>query len=168
MSEKLLKVFVEVPKGSRNKYEYNPQTGDIEFDRRLFAAVSFPADYGFIPGTAMENGDPVDALVCVDDPTFPGCTIAVKAIALFKMSDENGPDHKVVCVPLKDPAWSSVDEVEALPGSIQDEIAHFFDVYTMLEDQDVSIEGWGPSQEALDLVERARRRYAGGSDRGTR
>jgi inorganic pyrophosphatase len=164
MADEPLTVFVEVPKGGRNKYEYNEESGKLEFDRRLFAAVSFPTDYGFIPETRAESGDPLDALVCIDDPTFPGCIIPAKPIAIFMMSDEDGPDHKVVCVPLNDPAWEGLDGVDDLPGSLQDEIAHFFDVYTALEQQDVSVEGWGSKEEALRLVEEARERYEAGSE----
>ena len=159
MAQEPLKAFVEVPKGGRNKYEYNERSGKLEFDRRLYAAVTFPTEYGFIPETRAESGDPLDALVCIDEPTFPGCVIAVKAIGVFKMEDENGPDHKVVCVPLHDPAWKDLEDVDHLPGNLRDEIAHFFDVYTTLEQQEVSVEGWASREEALELVESAHERY---------
>ncbi len=159
MAGRSVKAFVEVPKGSRNKYEFNPQSGELEFDRRLFAAVSFPTDYGFIPETKAESGDPLDALICVDEPTFPGCVVQVKIIALFKMRDENGPDHKVLCVPLGDPAWSGLEEVDELPGNLKEEIAHFFDVYTQLEDQEVLVEGWGTREEAMQVLEDSFKRY---------
>ena len=158
-----MKAFVEVPKGSRNKYEFNPESGELEFDRRLFAAVSFPTDYGFIPETAAGSGDPLDALICIDEPTFPGCVVRVKIIALFKMRDENGPDHKLLCVPLSDPAWSALDDVDDLPGNLKEEIAHFFDVYTQLEGQDVVIEGWGTRQEATEVLEASRERHGDSS-----
>lgn len=163
MAADSVKAFVEVPKGSRNKYEFNEDSGELEFDRRLFAAVSFPTDYGFIPETKTQSGDPLDALICLDEPTFPGCVIRVKIIALFKMRDENGPDHKVLCVPLSDPAWSDLDEVDDLPGNLQEEIAHFFDVYTQLEDQEVSVEGWGTREEATRVLEETRERYRSSS-----
>ena len=163
MAEKLVKAFVEVPKGSRNKYEFNPESGELEFDRRLFAAVSFPTDYGFIPETKAESGDPLDALICIDEPTFPGCVMQVRIIALFKMRDENGPDHKVLCVPVSDPAWSDLEDVDELPGNLKEEIAHFFDVYTQLEDQDVMVEGWGTRAEASQVLEDSFKRYGGGS-----
>ena len=158
-----MKAFVEVPKGSRNKYEFNQESGELEFDRRLFAAVSFPTDYGFIPETAAGSGDPLDALICIDEPTFPGCVVRVKIIALFKMRDENGPDHKLLCVPLSDPAWSALDDVDDLPGNLKEEIAHFFDVYTQLEDQQVLVEGWGTREEATRVLEESRERYGNGS-----
>jgi inorganic pyrophosphatase len=159
MAADSVKAYVEVPKGSRNKYELNEESGELEFDRRLFAAVSFPTDYGFIPETKTHSGDPLDALICIDEPTFPGCVIRVKVIALFKMRDENGPDHKALCVPLSDPAWSDLDEVDDLPGNLQEEIAHFFDVYTQLENQEVSVEGWGTREEATRVLEESRERY---------
>ena len=163
MAAKSVKAFVEVPKGSRNKYEFNPESGELEFDRRLFAAVSFPTDYGFIPETKAESGDPLDALICVDEPTFPGCVMQVRIIALFKMRDENGADHKVLCVPLSDPAWSALEEVDDLPGNLKEEIAHFFDVYTQLEDQEVQVEGWGTRDEATRFLDDGRERYRNSS-----
>lgn len=159
MADRSVKAFVEVPKGSRNKYEFNSESGELEFDRRLFAAVSFPTDYGFIPGTRAESGDPLDALICIDEPTFPGCVIWVKVIALFKMRDENGPDHKVLCVPLSDPAWSELEEVDQLPGNLKEEIAHFFDVYTQLEQQQVVVEGWGTRAQASQVLDESIQRY---------
>src|SRR5207248_6293047 len=97
--------FIEIPGGSRNKYEWNKELGGIALDRRLFTSMSYPADYGYIEGTLAEDGDPLDALVLVGEPTFPGCRIRVRAVGVFHMSDEKGPDEKVICVPLRDPAW---------------------------------------------------------------
>ncbi len=161
-TEDQLLAFIEIPKGGRNKYEYNEESGKLEFDRRLYAAVTFPTEYGFIPETRAVSGDPLDALICLDEPTFPGCVIDVSIIALFKMHDENGPDHKLVCIPHSDPAWSSISQVEDLPGNLKDEIAHFFDVYTQLENQDVQVEGWGTCDEALQVLEESRERYRSG------
>ena len=98
-------VFVEIPSGSRNKYEWDEELGGIVLDRRLFTSMSYPADYGYIEGTLAEDGDPLDALVLVGEPTFPGCRIRVRAVGVFHMTDEKGPDEKIICVPLKDPAW---------------------------------------------------------------
>jgi inorganic pyrophosphatase len=99
LSNDTLKARVEIPKGSHNKYEYNEETGDMELDRRLFSAVSFPTDYGFIKETLTDEGEELDALVCVEDPTFPGCVVPVKPIAVFKIRDEDGLEHNVLCVP---------------------------------------------------------------------
>ena len=97
-------VYVEIPSGSRNKYEYDKDLGGIVLDRRLFTAMTYPADYGYVEGTLAEDGDPLDALVLVSDPTLPGCRIRVRPIGVFPMSDEQGPDEKLLCVPLGDPS----------------------------------------------------------------
>ena len=97
-------VFVEIPSGSRNKYEYDRELGGIVLDRRLFTAMAYPADYGYVEGTIAADGDPLDALVLVSDPTFPGCRIRVRPIGVFHMSDEKGADEKLLCVPLGDPS----------------------------------------------------------------
>ena len=163
MAVEPLTCIVEIPKGSRNKYEYDHERDVIVLDRFLFSSVVYPTDYGFIPETKTHSGDPLDALICIDEPTFPGCVIRVKIIALFKMRDENGPDHKALCVPLSDPAWSDLDEVDDLPGNLKQEIAHFFDVYTQLEEQEVSVEGWGTREEATRVLEESRERYRNSS-----
>ena len=128
-------VFVEIPGGSRNKYELDHETGTIMLDRRLFTSMSYPADYGFIEGTLGEDGDPLDALVLVGDPTFPGCRIRARAVGVFHMADEKGPDEKVICVPLKDPSFMRVHDVHDIQPEFRDEIEHFFQVYKQLEKQ---------------------------------
>src|SRR3954464_8843979 len=151
--------FVEIPKGSRNKYEYDEDLGAIMLDRFLFSSMVYPTDYGFIPDTLGEDGDALDAMVCVSEPTFPGCVIPVKAIALFRMEDDKGVDDKVLCVPLSDPAWNTLEELEDLPKQLKDEIAHFFSVYKDLEQKKVKVDGWHSREEALEEIEEARRRY---------
>ena len=158
-AEPPVKVVVEVPKGSRNKYEYNHETGAIELDRRLFAAVNYPTEYGFIPETKGGDGDELDALVCVTEPTFPGCMVPANPIGVLRMHDGERRNSKVICVPLGDPAWSEIEDIGDLPGQLADEIVHFFDVYTDLEGQDWKIEGWASRPEALDEIDRARERY---------
>ena len=151
--------FVEIPKGSRNKYEYDHESGAIKLDRFLFSSMVYPTDYGFIPDTLGQDGDALDAMVCVSESTFPGCVIPVKPIALFRMEDDQGVDDKVLCVPLQDPAWNGLDELDDLPGQLRDEIAHFFSVYKDLEQKKVKVDGWYSRQEAIDEIEAARRRY---------
>ena len=107
MAEQELTVVIEIPKGSRNKYEFDHELGGIKLDRFLFSSVVYPTDYGFIPDTLGLDGDPLDVMVCVSEPTFPGCVIPVKPIALFKMRDEKGEDDKIVCVPTHDPGWNT-------------------------------------------------------------
>ena len=118
MSEEApLYCMVEIPKGSRNKYEWDEELQAIRFDRFLFSSVVYPLDYGFIPETLAEDGDPLDAMVAVSEPTFPGCVIPVKPIALFKMRDEKGVDDKVICVPLQDPNWNESRRWRTCPSS---------------------------------------------------
>src|ERR1700716_1646994 len=117
--EESIAVHIEMPKGSRNKYEWDPELQAIKLDRFLFSSVVYPTDYGFIPDTLAEDGDPLDAMVCVSEPTFPGCVIPVKVIALLRMRDEKGPDDKVLCVPLSDPNWNKMERLEDLPEFLQ-------------------------------------------------
>jgi len=151
---------VEIPKGSRNKYEWDEQLGAITFDRFLFSSVVYPLDYGMIPDTLAEDGDPLDAMVCVSEPTFPGCVIPVKPIALFKMSDDKGIDDKIICVPLQDPNWNFAERLEDLPPQLRDEISHFFSVYKTLEQKTVEVDGWYAREDAVEVIEAARRRWA--------
>ena len=155
-----LLVLVEIPQGSRNKYEVDKETGNIILDRMLFTSTRYPADYGYIEGTLGGDGDPLDALVFVGEPTFPGCRIRARPVGLFRMRDEKGPDEKVLCVPLRDPMWSHVDELDDLPTALRAEIEHFFTVYGDLEEKKVGTEGFGDRQEALEVIEEARRRAA--------
>ena len=111
-------VFVEIPSGSRNKYEYDQELGGIVLDRRLFTAMTYPADYGYVEGTLADDGDPLDALVLVSDPTFPGCRIRVRPIGVFHMSDEKGPDEKLLCVPLGDPSWARVRDIHDVTAEL--------------------------------------------------
>ncbi len=159
-----VKVVVEIPKGSRNKYELDRDSGDIELDRRLFAAVSYPTEYGFIKQTLAADGDELDALVAVTEPTFPGCVITIRPIAVLRVFAGAEPNPKVLGVPLRDPAWNELDELEDLPGDLADEIEHFFTVYSDLEQKDFRTEGWGPRQEAVDLIEECRARFRGSED----
>ena len=150
--------FVEIPKGSRNKYEWDEDLGGIKLDRLLFSSVVYPTDYGFIPGTRGKDGDALDAMVCVTEPTFPGCVIEVRAIAMFRMEDEDGVDEKVLCVPVEDPGWASVQSLEDLGEPFKNEITHFFSVYKDLEQKTVSVDGWYSREEAEQEIAAARAR----------
>jgi inorganic pyrophosphatase len=152
--------LVEIPKGSRNKYEWNEELQAITLDRFLFSSVVYPTDYGFIPDTMAEDGDPLDAMVCVSEATFPGCVIEVKVIALFRMRDEKGVDDKVLCVPLSDPNWNTMDRLEDLPQPLRDEISHFFSIYKQPEGKQVEVDGWYPREQALEEIEAAQARWA--------
>jgi inorganic pyrophosphatase len=154
-----LTCVVEIPKGSRNKYEFDHELGGIKLDRFLFSSVVYPTDYGFIPDTLGQDGDPLDAMVCVSEPTFPGCRIAVKPIALFRMEDEAGIDDKVLCVPISDPAWNQLETLEDLSDQLRDEIAHFFSIYKDLEQKKVRVDGWYSREDALNEIESSRKRF---------
>jgi len=155
-----IEVFVEIPRGCRNKYEYDPEAGVIRLDRRLFTATTYPADYGFIPETLAEDGDPLDAMVLLDDPTFPGCRVTARPVGIFWMVDDKGPDAKVLCVPAGDPRWEAVADIADLPGYLMAEIKHFFDVYKVLEPQKHShVRGWEGVDAALGEIEACRVRY---------
>jgi inorganic pyrophosphatase len=152
-------VVIEIPKGSRNKYEWDHELGVITLDRFLFSSVVYPTDYGFIPETWAEDDDPLDAMVCVSEATFPGCVIKAKPIGLFRMRDDKGPDDKVLFVPCADPNWNTYDRVEDIPQQLRDEISHFFGMYKEPEGKVVKVDGWFPREEALDEIERSRQRW---------
>jgi inorganic pyrophosphatase len=156
--EQALVCVVEIPKGGRNKYEYDPQLGGIKFDRLLMSAATYPTDYGYLRDTLGQDGDPLDALVCLHEPTFPGCLIPVKPVGMFKMSDEKGIDDKVICVPLHDPYWNSYEVLEDLPLLLRQEIEQFFSIYKELEGKEVTVEGWRPLEEARLEIASARER----------
>ena len=126
-------VVVEIPRGSRNKYEADHDTGEIWLDRRLFTAMAYPADYGFIAGTLGEDGDPLDVLVLLDEPTFPGCHLMARAVGVFWMRDDAGPDAKVLAVPATDPRFAEMADLADLPEFLLEEIRHFFEAYKTLE-----------------------------------
>lgn len=152
----IVQVIVEIPKGSRNKYEYDPESGRIKLDRVLFSSVHYPADYGFIEGTMAEDGDAVDVLVLIEEPTFSGCLIEAKPIGYLEMADDKGGDSKVLAVPLHDPRWGNIDDLYELPSSLLDEIENFFLTYKKLESREVRSEGWYNSRKAREYLMRCR------------
>jgi inorganic pyrophosphatase len=156
--EQALVCEVEIPKGGRNKYEYDPRLGGIKFDRLLVSAATYPTDYGYLRGTLGQDGDPLDALVCLHEPTFPGCLIPVKPLGMFKMRDEKGIDDKIICVPLHDPYWNKHETLEDLPMLLRAEIEQFFSIYKDLEGKKVTTEGWRSLEEATKEIAAARER----------
>ena len=151
-------VVVEIPRGSRNKYEFDEELNAIVLDRRLFTSTVYPADYGFIDGAMGEDGDPLDALVLVEDATFPGCRIRARVVAVFHMVDEKGPDDKVVCVPHRDPMWSDIQDVDDIHEALRAEIEQFFRVYKQLEGHLTETAGFSDRDEALRILAAARER----------
>jgi inorganic pyrophosphatase len=122
-------VLIEIPKGNRNKYEVDHQSGRLRLDRMLFTSTRYPSDYGFIEETLGLDGDPLDALVLLEEPTFPGCLIKARALGMFRMTDEAGGDDKVLCVPATDPRWEHLRDITHVSEYDRLEIQHFFEVY---------------------------------------
>jgi inorganic pyrophosphatase len=158
-------VVIEIPKGQRNKYEMDHETGRIRLDRMLFTSTRYPHDYGFIEDTLADDGDPLDALVILDEPTFPGCLIHCRAIGMFRMRDEMGIDDKVLCVAATDPRMAHLTDIEHVSEFDRLEIQHFFEVYKALEPgKAVETATWaGQAAAEAEIAEcRARLRSAGG------
>jgi inorganic pyrophosphatase len=155
-------VVIEIPQGNRNKYEMDHATGRIRLDRMLFTSTRYPADYGFIEGTLGDDGDPLDALVLLQEPTFPGCVIMCRAIGMYRMRDEKGGDDKVLCVPARDPRVEHLRDIHHVPEFDRLEIQHFFAVYKELE-PGKSVEGaeWAGRAAAEAEIEASRKRLAG-------
>ncbi|MER6411428.1 inorganic diphosphatase [Streptomyces humidus] len=153
-------VTIEIPKGSRNKYEVDHETGRIRLDRRLFTSTAYPTDYGFVENTLGEDGDPLDALVILDEPTFPGCLIRCRAIGMFRMTDEAGGDDKLLCVPSTDPRVEHLRDIHHVSEFDRLEIQHFFEVYKDLE-PGKSVEGadWVGRTDAEAEIERSYKRF---------
>jgi inorganic pyrophosphatase len=153
-------VVVEIPRGSRNKYETDHVTGEIYLDRMLFTATRYPADYGFFPDTLAEDGDPLDVLVLVGEPTFPGCRIRIRPIGVFMMDDQGLADHKVIAVPAGDNRWDDTRDITDLPEHLQLELEHFFSVYKDLEHKKTVALGWKGADDALRIISAARAAFS--------
>jgi inorganic pyrophosphatase len=151
--------IVEIPKGSRNKYEYHKQTGFIKLDRVLYSSLHYPGDYGLIPRTYYEDGDPLDVLVMINEPTFPGCVIEARPIGLFRMTDKGLPDDKVLAVPTTDPLFRDYHDLADIPQHFLAEVAHFFQVYKDLEGVRVEPIGWEGADVAKKQIEHSIRLY---------
>jgi inorganic pyrophosphatase len=161
MTENVIRCVVETPKGSRNKYEFDPDIGAITLDRFLSSSVVYPTDYGYVPETLALDGDALDVLICVSEPTFPGCTVLCRTIGLFDMEDEHGIDSKLLCVPCADPGWNTLRRLDDLPGQLRAEITHFFAIYKELEaGRESKVKGWRDLDAALRELEESRERYA--------
>lgn len=159
-----LEIFVEVPMGSRNKYEWDFERQTLILDRMLFTAVRYPGDYGFIPQTLALDGDHLDALAILGEPTFPGCTIHTRVLGMLDMADDKGDDEKILCVADHDPRWRDLKQLEDVPQHLLDEIAHFFAIYKDLEQKEVEVRGWKGRDVALQVIDEARERYPGPVD----
>lgn len=154
-SQIVLTAMIEIPKGSRNKYEYHKEKNVIVYDRMIHSSVQYPSDYGFILDTLAEDGDPLDVLVLVWEPTFPGCLIDVKPVGMLNMSDDKGVDQKILCVPINDPFWNHISELEQVPPHLLKEIHHFFSIYKVLENKETKVEGWEGRESAQKIIKQA-------------
>ena len=152
--------IVEIPKGSRNKYEYNKEHGVIKLDRVLYSSVSYPGDYGLMPQTFWEDGDPFDILVIVSEPTFPGCIIEARPIGIFRMEDKGKSDDKILAVPQRDPRYAEFQDLANVPSHTLVEIEHFFSVYKALEEGGrVTTHGWEDAAAARQAIRHAMELY---------
>lgn len=149
-------VVIEIPKGSRNKYEVDHETGRVYLDRVLFTPFVYPVDYGFFENSLADDGDPLDALVLLEEPVFPGVGLKVRPVGVLKMSDEAGGDDKVLCVQHKDPRWQHIQDIEDVDQSTRDQLKHFFEHYKDLEPNKwVKVDAFGNAAEAEEIIERA-------------
>jgi inorganic pyrophosphatase len=152
--------LVEIPSGSRNKYELDKESGLLRLDRVLYSAVHYPGDYGFIPRTLAEDNDPSDILVLVNEPTFPGCQIDARPIGVLKMTDRGEPDDKILSVPINDPFFGEYFDIADIPQHYLKEVEHFFHIYKDLEGKRVQTVGWGKSDAAMTVIREGIDRYA--------
>ncbi len=147
-----LNIIIEIPQGSQNKYELDKKTGIFKLDRVLFSAVHYPGDYGIIPGTLAKDGDPLDALVLITYPTYPGVLIESRPIGILRMIDGDKEDDKILAAPLKDTRFSAIKDIDDIEGAILNEIAHFFSIYKQLEGREVEIRGWEGVESAHGII----------------
>ena len=158
-SPEIVTCVIEVPRNSTNKYEYDPERGIFFLDRVLYSAMHYPGDYGFIPGTLAEDGDPVDVLVLTNYPTYPGIVLRARPLAFLEMSDEKGRDQKVLAVPVDDPRYDSNRHMSTISPHRLREIEHFFDIYKELEGKKVQVENWHGLEETHAMINEARDVY---------
>ncbi len=151
-----VEAIVEIPKGSRNKYEINKETGEIHLDRVLFSSVHYPTDYGFIPGTISADGDPLDVLIIVEEPTFPGCRVKIRLIGALLMDDDKGTDEKILAVPTVDPRFEGINDISDLQSHWMTEISNFFATYKMLEGKETRVGCWEGADTARKLLKKYR------------
>jgi inorganic pyrophosphatase len=152
----LIEVVVEIPRGSRNKYELDKASGVIRLDRVLYSSVHYPTDYGFIAGTLALDGDALDALVVVEEPTFPGCHVIARPIGVLEMRDEKGPDQKILAVPVGDPRYADMYAIEDIGKHWLKEIENFFQTYKALEPKWTEVVGWEDAAAAWHVIDEAR------------
>ena len=155
----IVRMIVEIPKNSSNKYEYDGALGVFRLDRALYSPMHYPGDYGFIPGTLAEDGDPLDVLALVDEASYPGVMIVVRPLGLLEMVDQNQPDQKILAVPERNPRFDQIHTIDQVfPHNLR-EIEHFFAIYKELEGKRTEMRGWHGPREARDVIRRSREEY---------
>jgi len=152
----LVEAFVEIPKGSQNKYEYDVKRGIFYLDRVLYGSIHYPAEYGFIPHTLAEDGDPLDILVLSNIPTFPGCLLDARVLGALEMADDKGRDVKILAALEKDPRFNEMQSLEDVPMHILKEIEHFFRIYKELEGKQTAVDGWRNLEFAIKVIEESK------------
>lgn len=152
----IINTVIEIPKGSTNKYEVDPETGMLRLDRVLYSPLFYPFDYGFIPQTKYLDGDAIDCLVMLVHPTFPGCIVEARPVGVLEMRDEKGPDEKIMCVATKDPRFSVRRSLNDLNPHTLKEVIHFFEVYKALEEKEVEVVGWKDVPTAMEIIQQYR------------
>ena len=155
-SPEIVRMIVEIPKNSPNKYEYDGKLGVFRLDRALYSPLHYPGDYGFIPGTLAEDGDPLDVLVLVSEPSFPGCLIEVRPVGVLVLIDSQEADHKILAVPNRNPRYDQIHTMDQVFSHVRREIEHFFAIYKELEGKQTQVERWGGPIEARRLVVESR------------
>ena len=155
----IIEVMIEIPKGSKNKYEYNKETKQIWLDRVIYSPACYPSDYGFITNTLGEDGDPLDAMVLINEPTFPGCMMHAKPVAVLNMADEKGTDQKILCISAHDPFMAHITRLSDVPQSYLKEIENFFAIYKTLEQKMTRIDGWQDENAAIQIILEAQKRH---------
>ena len=155
----IIRMIVEIPKNSGNKYEYDKEIGVFRLDRALYSPMHYPGDYGFVPGSLAEDGDPLDVLALVDEPSYPGVLILVRPVGVLHMVDQQEPDQKILAVPNRNPRYDQIRKIEdVFPHNLR-EIEHFFTIYKELEEKQTRIEGWEGVEAAREIIVTARHRY---------
>jgi len=155
----IVRTIVEIPKNSSNKYEYDGKLGVFRLDRALYSPLHYPGDYGFIPGTVAEDGDPMDILVLVEQPSYPGVMIVVRPVGLLDMVDSNEPDQKILAIPHRNPRFDQIHTIDQVFPHTLREIEHFFAIYKELEGKKTQMRGWRGLREAREAIRRSRERY---------
>lgn len=154
-----VRVIVEIPKGSANKYEYDGELEVFRLNRTLYSPMHYPGDYGFIPGTLAEDGDPMDVLALVQAPSFTGCLFEVRPVGILYMVDQQEKDQKIIAVPRRDPRYDQIYTMDQIFPHVRREIEHFFTIYKELEGRATRMEGWGGPEEARRAIQKSRTNY---------